>query len=200
MIPVKSKSEVTQLLSSDLQTIRSCIRGAWDSYQQLYSPALRARHTPLSRATLVHDEMVQQAEKEFDGRTGVVMQRIQRMFVVSFGPHLVIRFKKFDDTFRVSNIPTEQSMSFINQQLELPGVERATKLHAGYRLNSLETALEGVYLVCPRGHGHEWILDLDDLDAAADNVVTFPTKPGTPPAGFKLKLVPKEKEGTDDQG
>lgn len=198
MIAVKSKREVAELLSDDLSSIRACVHGAWESYQSQYSPALRSRHSPLSRAALMHDEMVMQAEKEFEGRRDVVSQRIQRMFVLSFGTNLVVRFKKFDDTFRVSNIPTAQSLSFIHQQFELEGVERATMLHAGYRLNALETALEGVYLVCPRGHGHEWILDLDDLDAA-DNVVTFPLQPVTPRAGFKLRLVPQDKEGTDDK-
>lgn len=199
MNPVKSKREVVHLLSDDLLAIRNCVRGAWDTYQSQYSPALRARHSALSRAALVHDEMVLQAEKEFEGRANAATQRVQRMFVLSFGSNIVIRFKKFDEKFRVSNIPTQQSESFINQQFELPGVDRATKLHAGYRLNSLETALEGVYLVCPQGNGHEWILDLDDLQGAG-NIVPFPQQPLAPQSGFKLKLVPKDKEGTDDNG
>lgn len=201
MIPLKSKREVAQLLRDDLVDIRKCIAGAWDSYQSLYSAAIRARHTPMSRAGLVHDEMVIQAEKIFDGRSGVALQRVNRLFVVSFGSNLVIRFKKLDDSFRVSSVPTAQSEAFLNQQFELPGVEMATKLYAGYRLNELETALEGVYLVCPQGRGHEWILDLDDLDDA-DNIVQFPKNPVTPASGFKLRLVPdkRKKGGTEDNG
>lgn len=199
MIALKSKNEVAQQLRADLPVIRRCITGAWDSYQSLYSPALRARHPSLTRATILHDEMVLQAEHEFEGRGDVICRHIQRMFIASFGAALVVRFKKFDDSFGVSNVPTKQSMSFINQQFELPGVDRPTMLHAGYRLNKLETALEGCYLVCPRGHGHEWILNLDDLDAA-NNVVHFPAPTGgLPKAGFKLRLVTPDKEASDDK-
>lgn len=198
MFSIRSKQEVAAQLSADLPKIGSCIRGAWESYQSQYSPALRARHSSLSRAALVHDEMVLQAEKAFEGRPGVICRKVQRMFVVSFSANLVVRFKKFDDNFGVSNVPTKQSLSFINQQFDLPGVDQATTLHAGYRLNKLETALEGCYVVCPRGYGHEWILNLEDLEAGDNNVLRFPKQPMPPPAGFKLRLVQKDKEANDD--
>lgn len=199
MIAVKSRKEVAEQLSADIPALGKCVRGAWDSYQSIYSAEQRARHSQLSRAALVNDEMVRHAEEAFEGRADVTCRRIKRMFVVYFGSSVVVRFKKLDESFGVSNIPTKQSLSFINQQFELPGTPRLTTLHAGYRLNKLETDLQGCYIVCPRGYGHEWILDLDDLED--NNVVLFPQKPPPPPAGFKLRLVPQQdsKEAGDEK-
>lgn len=45
-----------------------------------------------------------------------------------------MRFKKLDDDFRSSNIPTQQSLDFVRQESDLPGIKSMTNLQAGYSL------------------------------------------------------------------
>lgn len=199
MIEMQGKEEFASERIKQLPLIKQCIENAWNNYTQLYSPDLRARHTARSRASLIHDEIVIEAEEIFEDRQGVRFERRNHAFLVYLGQRQVIRFKKFGPSFGVSGIPTQQHLSLINQQFSLPDFGEMMTIHAGYKLNPLETALAGSYVVCPRGHGKHWFLDLKDIEVPNknQNIVPLPVIPQKQVASFTPKLVPKIKKDVE---
>lgn len=193
MIEMQGKEEFASKRIAQLPLVKQCIENAWGNYITHYSPELRARHTARSRASLIHDEIVIEAEELFEDAPGVRFEHRNHAFLVYLGQQQVIRFKKFGPSFGVSGIPTQQHLSLINQQFSLPEFGEMMTIHAGYKLNKLETALEGCYVVCPRGHGKHWLLDLKDIEipGRSQNIVSLPVTPQKHVAGFTPKLVPK---------
>ncbi|MDL2284499.1 hypothetical protein LJC19_05085 [Oxalobacter sp. OttesenSCG-928-P03] len=166
---------VIQKIAEDLPVIYSCIKDGWAIYQKEYPEHLKIAHTSRSRASLVHDHIASLARQRLEPRFGVHCHEIQKLFLVSFNSGVVIRFKKLDDNFRSSNIRTQQSLGFMEQET-LPEIGKAINLQAGYRLNELETDIEGIYLTLPIGEsGNAWIFELNEADFARGNVVDLPT-------------------------
>lgn len=193
MIRIQGKEEFASERIAQLPLIKQCIENAWDNYTRLYPPELRSRHTARSRASLIHDEIVIEAEELFEDAPGVRFVRRNHAFLVYIGQRQVIRFKKFGPSFGVSGIPTQQHLSLINQQFSLSDFGEMMTIHAGYKLNTLETALEGSFIVCPRGHGKHWLLDLKEIQVPNknQNVMTLTVTPQKQVAGFTPKLIPK---------
>jgi hypothetical protein len=121
------------------------------------------------------------------------------MFVVAFQAGAAVRFKKLDDGFLASGIGTGQALDFMSQE-DLPGMPECVYLQAGYRLNLLETDLEGIYLTCPRGRtANYWWHQLDAESGVAfdDNIFPFaPTEPSGP-TGAPYEIVRRSGEEDD---
>lgn len=165
-----TQEQAEQLLKNELPLVYQCIRMAWDKYMKDYPPALKAEHSARSRASLVHDHIVMFARQFLEPRMGVYCHEINKLFIVSFNCGVAIRFKKLDECFRASNIRTQQCLDFMQQQ-NLPEVDAAVNLQAGYRLNALETDLEGIYLTCPSGQqANSWVLELSAEQYGINNV------------------------------
>ena len=168
------KDVVIPKIAAELPIIHSCIQDGWKIYQQEYSERVKIAHSSRSRASLVHDHIVSLARQRFEPRFGVHCHIIGRLFIVSFNSGVAVRFKKFDDNFRSSNIRTQQSLGFMKQE-PLPEIGEAINLQAGYRLNKLETDIEGIYLTLPISeNGNVWVFELNGADIAKDNVTDFP--------------------------
>lgn len=161
-------------LGSYLGIIRSCIKKGWDDYMSL-SIEHRMKHTTRSRASLVHDYIVYAARQSFDGIADARLVEINKLFMVTFGADIGLRFKKLDECFHSSGIPTQQRLDFMCQD-DLPGIESVTHLEAGYSLNPLQTAIEGIYLCCPNHPSVLWYHELTEGDVS-DNVIVLPTAP-----------------------
>jgi len=159
---------VKSLLRDDLPLIFKCVRSAWGTYMS-YPVSLRQAHTSRSRASLVHDHFVDFARQMFEPRVGVHCHEINKLFIISFNSGIAIRFKKLDECYRSSNIATQQSMDFLAQQ-NLPGVEAAVNLQAGYQLNTLETDLKGVYLTQPESNANAWVIELSAAEYGIDTI------------------------------
>jgi hypothetical protein len=165
-----AQEQVEQILKNELPLIRQCIRMGWDRYMKDYPIALRTEHSSRSRASLVHDHIVMFARQILEPRQGICCHEINKLFIVSFDCGIAIRFKKLDECFRASNIRTQQSMDFMEQE-DLPEIQAAVKLQAGYRLNMLETDLEGIYVTCPASRqANSWVLELAEEQYGINNV------------------------------
>ncbi len=176
MKPVE-KHAALELLADELPLVHSCIKLGWDDFMSEYSPAQRLKMSSRSRASVVHDLIVLRARETFETHIGAQCLDKEKMFVVAFHAGAAIRFKKLDERFLASGIGTSQALDFMAQEA-LPGIPEYVYLQAGYRLNGLETDLEGIYLTCPRGRSanywwHE--LGADAQDASDGLVLPFPT-------------------------
>lgn len=191
-----SQKEVVDRLGKALPALASCISQAWEIYGR-YPAELRVDHTSRSRASLIHDHATSLARQHFDVRAGSHCQEIRKLFLVYFDSGIIVRIKKLDENFRTSNIRTQQCLNFMDQ-LALPTLGDTVNLHVGYRLNALQTDLEGIYLACPSGaNGNAWVMSLGAA-AGEDEIPTVPRLPQspTPPtSGNKVvKFVPRKQD------
>jgi hypothetical protein len=188
------------MLKSELPLVYGAISGGWTAYLDQYPAAVKVVHTTRTRRSIVHDHIVDQAMQLFGGRIGVECMFVQKLFVVSFNNGIAIRFKKLDEKLRSSNIPTQQSIDFVEQS-ELPEIGSAYFLQAGYQLNSFESEISGIYLTCPSGSSSNfWDYKIESGRAAdnGENVVNFPRSPTSGVLGSGVKIVPKQGTKNDE--
>ena len=97
----------------------------------------------------------------------------------------MLRFKKLDGKMRGRNYQTRQQVLF-TLQLTLPGWPAdATRLVAGYQLDTPEVDIDQLLITCPIGRKVEWYFGIDEGEG---KVVQIPSAPSAPAAPF----VPKE--------
>lgn len=180
------QNDALSSIAEELPIIFSCILDAWQIYQMKYPEDLKIAHSATSRASIVHDHIVSLARQRFEPRFGVQCLVIGRLFIVSFNSGVVVRFKKFDKNFRAHNIRTRQSSGFMTQA-PLPEIGEVINLQAGYRLDDLETDIEGIYLTLPISEsGNEWVFELNGADIAKNNVTAFPKTTHQESKGIRL--------------
>ena len=201
MARVLAQSRADRLLRKDYRILSRVITTAWEDYQA-YPFDVQAAHTPRTRASAVHDHMVSRAREAFGSVLHAQCTEYGGLFMVLLYGRIAMRFKKLDDDFRSSNIPTQQSLDFVRQESDLPGIKSMTNLQAGYRLNRLQTDLEGVYVACPRGSYNHWITELSiEPGSAGASVVEFPgVPPKTPTTTFVLKGPTKDADAGEGAG
>lgn len=201
MARVLAQSRADRLLRKDYRILSRVITEAWGDYQA-YPFDVQAAHTPRTRASAVHDHMVLRAREAFRSVPHAQCMDYGTLFMVLLYGRIAMRFKKLDDEFRSSNIPTQQSLDFVRQESDLPGIKSMTNLQAGYRLNRLQTGLEGVYVACPRGSDNHWITELPiESGLAGSSVVDFRrTPPKSPPTTFVLKTPANETDAGEGSG
>ena len=152
-----------------LMAIRSSIVAGWARYEGL-APELKAIMSRVTRAGFIHDFMVEHADKAFDALHDVRRADRNGLIMYAFADSIVLRFKKLDDELTSRNHRTRQSDAYLWQQMEFEGLEAPTFLQAGYVLNDLGTALEGMYLACPNGRRNLWVIQYD-LRAEENRVI-----------------------------
>jgi hypothetical protein len=150
---------VRGVLSPYEAALYQSVLGAWDEWKAL-SLGGRLRYPARSRACLVHDFIVQQAITAFSSDPAIrVIERDETAkFVVA--ETVLLRFKKGDENGLGSNIRTQASMKFVEQQHELPGMPNAHKVEVIYTLNKLATKIDRLTVVARDGEVRLWDYDL----------------------------------------
>jgi hypothetical protein len=183
------RDEALATLKPFLPDLRACITRGWEQYH-IQPVAQEGRASRRSRASLVHDLIVDGARRLFAGRPGVRIDEGRGFLVLVFGERVAVRFKKLNGAMRPSHIPTEQAQSFVHQ-LSLFG-EDATNLIAGYQLDELGVTLEHIAITCPRGDGVAWYAMIDAPTMAMPALAVEAAMP-------KPKIIVK-KSALDDTG
>jgi hypothetical protein len=158
-MPLIEQSEALRLLGPHLQAIRTdIVLGAWSEYSAL-PDSVRITLSTVTRAGIVHDQMVYRAIRYFGGVDGVKIIDLQKLFLFIFNQRIALRFKKFDNELLSRNQPTKQVADFRGQS-QLPGIEAMHNLEAGYVLSDTEREIEKVYLVCPNMSRNYWEIEI----------------------------------------
>jgi hypothetical protein len=146
---------VREVLHPYEDAIFKLIHGAWDDWRGLTLGG-RLLFPARARACLVHDFMVQRAIAAWadDGAVRIVQQDETAKFVVN--DRVLLRFKKADDRGLGSKIPTQASLSFVDQEQELPGIPDAHKIEIVYILNRLQTQIDRIVVVARNGDERLW--------------------------------------------
>jgi hypothetical protein len=162
--------EIISIITPHLEKIRECIVSAWNDYD-VECHSIRYKTTPRSRAAIVHDNMKYRIKTSFEGIKGIRYLESRGLFLLIFNDRVCIRFKKLNAKMLSRNIPTQQTLLYINQ-LELPEIPGITKMIAGYRLDKLQAGIDGIFVTYPRGtRDIPWHLEL-----GVDNVEKIPSR------------------------
>lgn len=144
------RDEALELIGENrLSGIYNAITRAWDAYLD-YPMDKRIVHSERSRASLMHDHMIDEAARYAVVSSGIEIIIRRKLYLFVLDARLAIRFKMFDETLRTKNQLTKQVQQF-KEQSRLPGVTSAHNLEAGYVLDKDGLSLKAVHLVCPNG-------------------------------------------------
>lgn len=149
------------LLGPYLGTLRSVVQGGFSDYLKAYAPTAYL-HSARTRASLIHDHIVERARRAFD-QSEIHYLHIHQRNLFDFRGAFLIQFKKLDERLMPSNYPTQTAWDFAAQEdlQDIPSV--LPRLTVGYVPNRLWTAITGVFVSKTMGGGLEWSISVDDL-------------------------------------
>ncbi|CAN5283144.1 hypothetical protein BH24GEM2_BH24GEM2_08030 [soil metagenome] len=127
-----------------------CVRTAWETFQFIIvekHPTMRVR----ARRALAQDLVVGTIESEFGGTGGfqVIEPKCGRVLLVATN-RLLLQFRMLDKNFRTRNNDTKAAGQF-DLQRNIEGLPPLPRLTIGWRLNHLETGIEGIYVTFTYG-------------------------------------------------
>ncbi len=173
------------------------VHGAWEDWKTL-GLAGRLLFLGRSRACLVHDFMVQRAIAAFTGDAVVRTIRRDETAKFVFAGQVALRFKKADDNGLGSNIETEATLDFVEQQQELPGIPNVHKIEVVYILNKLRTQIERVVVVARDGDVRLWNYLIAPVTTA--EIVPLPVAKPQPERGARIKVRGTDKDQRKETG
>lgn len=196
---IVTRDEALRILAPYLETIRRCVRTGVDHYLTQVPPEARAWYSARTRASIIHDAIVQSAYHEFSAIPGVQLENRRGYLEVIIDGRLRLRWKKLNAGLRPRNIPTQQTYEFMHQlQFDFPDAPPSlTNIIAGYRWNTTQTDILGVYIVCPNGATNAWHIDVDaellpqTIQETEDRVTHI--RPRT-----RRRVVPKDRPAHDE--
>jgi hypothetical protein len=178
-----SKEDLALTLQPHRDSLRNVIQSAFSEWMSL-TPSQLLDRSARTRASWIFDGMVKHARSSFAGVPGVELRERRNMFFLELNGKVLVRFKKLNRNRQVSNIPTAQQLTLLNQevQLELNGIPRKlTVLNAGYQLNLLQTDIENLLVTLQEGRSVTWTYALpQDVDGEAFNMTVLPQTPTSP--------------------
>jgi hypothetical protein len=161
------------------ELLEACIQHGWDEWNAFYA---QKHHVldPRARAAIVFAEIVALAEHKFCDLEGVSFKRRQNSFLLFIGDDIIIRFKKIRKNGACSSIDTRQQMLF-SAQMNLPGIETGTILHAGYALDDLQREIARKLVVCQFKNQVLWTISLTGNAGESSGKIEILPTPSTPP-------------------
>lgn len=157
-------SRVQNILDEHLQTFGAVPIRAWNVYREIHSVQQRRVYDKTTVANILHDLMVEAATKiciqepELDYR-----EQYYGMHVVIVEREVVVRFKKFDQNFRVSNVKTEVQEKIHRGDVSLFGDRVRGLVTIGYVPNEARTNYKGIHAVKHgRGGDPTWEVEIGE--------------------------------------
>ena len=170
-------------------------QGWWDCNIRSQCPHAR------TRANIYFDLLMKRLQEEFASDPKAKFIYKNESFKIVFDDLVVVRFKKADDKGFGSNVPTEESLSFCEQEACIPGLlPDLQKVEIVYHLNVTQTAISAVVVQARDGEMRLWSYKLDmaaNMGAAA-TVILLPQQP-TPTTSSPTGDMVKPKESRQDK-
>ena len=177
---------VRAILAKYETTIFQIVGGAWDEWRALQLGG-RLQFLARSRACLVYDFIVQRAIAAFaDDPTVRVLSGDETAKFV-FSDTVVARFKKANGNGLGSNISTQATLGFVDQEQELPGLPNVYKVEVVYVLNRLQTQVDQVVVAARHGNACLWNYVLIP-DTTAEIIPLQLVAPQDSERGARIKL------------
>lgn len=190
-MPLIALEEATETLEYHFEPIYEIVSGAFQDYQENVPDDVQMVFSSRTRASAIHDYMIDRAAKYATDRNGVRVFESKLMYGLTFDNKIALRFKKLNEEGLSKNQPTKQVQEF-RGQVPIDGVEAVHHLEAGYILDDIQQSIQQVKLVCPSGEGIYWMIELSAagvkpvvLDIFENREITDDVQPAI--------IVPKEK-------
>jgi hypothetical protein len=158
--------------------------------RRLQAPGRSCRAGNRARASFVNAAIVYRAKAAFAGlEPDVKFTATGNSFFLYIGDHIKIRFKKFTDDGRYSNLMTGRQIALLEQQNNIPGIVPGTYLTVGYQLDKLQQSIQCRMVTLQLKKGIEYFIDLDEEVASMNKVTAMPSVPPpmAPPAKRRVK-------------
>lgn len=185
-MPIADERVVRAALAKYEGAFFDAFHGGWDDWHALQLGG-RLLFPARSRACVVYDFIVQRAIAALaDDKTVNVIRRDETVKFV-FGGVVALRIKKANDKGLGSNIKTQATLGFVEQQQDLPGVPGVHKVEMVYMLNQFQTKIEQVLVAARDGDICLWNYGITP-DRYAE-VIPLPThQPNDDNRGARIKL------------
>ena len=181
-----TSEEVERIVGPYYPLLSQCIEGAWEEFCASVPPGVRAKIGKRARAAVIHDLMVHHAYRVFQGVSGINFVSARGYVHMSIRGRLLVRMKKLDSKGRPANYQTQQ-VKDLNAGKMLTEIPAALRLVAGYQLNDLQSALDALLIVAPRGRGLAFKLTIKDYgDGTGSLAGIHEITPPSPVVGTKL--------------
>lgn len=143
-------------------------------------------------ANLIYDFIKAHAKNNLTGVDDVALLSLKGgLFIVVIKDKLALRFKKLNNNKMPSNIPTDQTVDWMNQNIEL--LPSHTALIVGYEMDPLRTRVQEITVTCPNGDTNLWSFNLEGFGGA--EILELPlTSPSIPEIPMKVKHKTEKKE------
>ena len=193
------KEEVDDLLEKYYPRIISAIKDGFDDYLDIVR--LRSEkgemtdYSARTIASIIHDNIRMRISREFLDDAEVITKDFNGIFGLLIIGKLLIRFKKFNEDFSTSNIPTQQTKNYDNQESIEGFPEVPTFLYCGYVHNGTWSSIKNIYLICREGEENRWIKDLSSADIEQSTIVFESVEPKEETPLVRAKVIPR-KTGT----
>jgi hypothetical protein len=150
-----SAAEAHEILQPWHRDLVRCVRSGFAdllAVQAEKDPEMNTR----TRRNLLQNFVVRDVNRQFAELPGfrVVNSRTGR-YLISVGDRLILQVKFLTEDFRTVNTLTETAKLF-NAQADIEGLPSLPRLTLGYRLDALETAVEGVYVMLGVNNVPSW--------------------------------------------
>lgn len=162
---VSKKEFAEDVLSPHLGALEKIIQTGFDRYIETND---RHVHSARSRASLIHDYIVDEAMAHFSGIHRVRCIYNSQLFLINFNGKVLLRLKKMGEGNRTSNVSTLQSSLFEDQhQTEMFG--ESVLLTAGYHPNESFTEILYKVITCFSSNREQWTIPIEP-DSVSGNV------------------------------
>lgn len=193
-MPIPRLDDVRQILEAREAPIGTIVLDAWDQWWRNPERLTLYRRT---RATLVHNYMMNLARPALGADPGIhPVEKQETIFFVA-DQKLVFRFKKGDDIGLSNNIETQAALAFNDPQQTLPHLPDVGRVDIAYVLNPFETLIERILVVARDGDRLVWSYPIYPRDIGLTLPIPLPIRPSPPaPADnvVRLPTVAKRKE------
>jgi hypothetical protein len=190
-MPVANQQTVKRILAAREPVVTDIVLDAWDQWWNNPERPMLFRRT---RATLVHNYMMNLSGSGFAGDRGVyLVQKQESLFFVA-DQLLVFRFKKGDVIGLSSNIETQAALAFNDPQQMLPELPDLDRVDIAYVLNPLETLVDRILVVARDSSRVVWSYSIYPRAAgAAQSPATLPIQPVPPASADTVVRLPAAK-------
>lgn len=158
-MPLVEQTDAIQFLQPHLEGLHGIVSGGWEDYMTGYTDAHRLVHSPITRASIVHDHIIDRASRYLQASPHLRLHDARGLKALVIADRYAIRFKKLDENGISRNQPTKQVQDF-REQMQLPGINAIYNLEAGYVLDDLETGISRICITCPNGGRNYWEYEL----------------------------------------
>ncbi|MDQ3605167.1 MAG: hypothetical protein M3418_03120 [Gemmatimonadota bacterium] len=200
MVSPLTQEEAHQALQVLYPRLLECVNGAFldfRTFQTEKHPDMYVR----ARRTLLQDLVVRNLNQMYGDAPGFrVIDLGTGRYLLAVFDRILLQVKFLTHDFRTVNTDTETNHRFDAQE-EIDGLPSLPRVTLGYRLDTLEAAIEGVYVRYAIGKEIVWWYRIPDEGQGQDGAETLPLFPPVPavPAAAQRRVTPKkqpDEEGT----